>query len=39
MDELIDAYNPALPSQKAVTPPSAWYADHTYAAINKKSVQ
>ncbi len=24
MDELIDAYNPALPLRKAVTPPSAW---------------
>ena len=38
MNELIDAYDSALPLQKAVTPPSAWYADETFAKIENDAI-
>ena len=38
MDELIDAYNPALPLRKAVTPPSAWYVDETFAKLENDAI-
>ncbi|SVB56552.1 uncharacterized protein METZ01_LOCUS209406, partial [marine metagenome] len=38
VDELIDAYNPALPLQKAVTPPSAWYVDEAFAKFENDAI-
>jgi len=38
MNELIDAYNSALPLQKAVTPPSAWYVDETFAKLENDAI-
>ncbi len=38
MDELINAYNPALPLRKAVTPPSAWYVDETFSKLENDAI-
>ncbi len=37
-DPLIDAYDPALPLERAWTPPSAWYTDEGFAGREAEAV-
>ena len=38
MNNWINAYNPALPLEQAVTPPSAWYTEEAFAKFEEAAV-